>query len=237
MSYTRSKKGFTLVEILIALVLIATILSMVYGSYFATSKSARVCQARIMMCHQGRTTLDQMARQIRCAYAGIIKDADIDSGTHQKRIVREDGMNYFTGGRNASNGEILHFVTTNGFVGTQGKPVKGLFEMTYRFDKRLGTLFLSRRRFIGTIKKTPKREWMPIAKNIEYLDLEFFNGRQWLSRWDYEDKEKLPSAVRMEIGCRDEDNRRYDYRTVTYVSCHENDAGTNTETLVSIDRQ
>jgi type II secretion system protein J len=238
MSDKWGKNGFTLLEILIALALIATILSMVYGSYFATSRSAQVCQARIAMCHEGRTTLDQIARQIRCAYAGIAKDADLDqSGTHKKRIVREHGMNYFTGSRNASNGEILRFVTTNGFAQEKEKPAKGLFEVTYRFDKREGTLFLSPRRFIGTTKKAPKRDWKPIAKNIEHLDLEFFDGKQWLRRWDFEDEKKLPSAVRMDIGCRDEDNRRYDYGTVAHVSCRHNGAGTNTETLVSANKQ
>ena len=238
MSDTSGKNGFTLVEILIALALIATILSMVYGSYFATSRSAQVCQAKIAMCHQGRTTLDQMARQIRCAYAGIAKDADLgESGTQQKRIVREDGVNYFTGSRNASKGEILRFVTTNGFAEDKEKPAKGLFEMTYRFDKRKRTLFLSQRRFIGTTKKAPKRDWRPITENIEHFDLEFFDGKQWLRRWDFEDEKRLPSAVRMEIGCRDEDNRRCDYSTVAYVSCRDNAAGTNTETLVSVNKQ
>lgn len=237
MSYTRGKKGFTLVEILVALALIATILSMVYGSYFATSRSAQVCQARIAMCHQGRTTLDQMARQIRCAYAGTAKDDNLgESGTRQKRIVREDGMCYFTGSRNASNGDILRFVTTNGFAEAKEKPVKGLFEMTYRFDRHTRTLFLSHRRFIGTTKKAEKRNWMPIAKNIEYLELEFFDGKQWLRRWDFEDKKKLPSAVRMEIGCRVKDNREYNYGTVAHVSCRDNGTGTHTETLISANK-
>ncbi|MFC1634998.1 type II secretion system protein GspJ [Planctomycetota bacterium] len=238
MSFTRGKSGFTLVEILIALALIATILSMVYGSYFATSRSARVCQARIAMCNQGQMTLDQIARQIRCAYASLAKDADLGkSGAQQKRIVRKDSMNYFTGSRNASNDEILRFVTTNGFAEAKEKPVKGLFVMTYRFDRRAGTLFLSQRRFIGTTKKAQKRDWMPIAKNIEYLELEFFDGMKWLRRWDFEDKKKLPSAVRMEIGCRDEDNRQCDYGTVAHISCRNKRAGTHTETLVSVDKQ
>ena len=35
-------KGFTLIEILVSVTIIATIVSMVYGSYFATAKSADV---------------------------------------------------------------------------------------------------------------------------------------------------------------------------------------------------
>ena len=238
MSDTRGKNGFTLVEILIALALIATILLMVYGSYFATSRSARVCQARIAMGHQGRTTLDQMARQIRCAYAGIARDEDFrESNKERKRIVHEDGMYYFTGSRNASNGEILHFVMTNGYAEAGEKPAKGLFEVTYRLDKREDTLFLSQRRFIGKTKKAPKRDWRAIAKNIEYLDLKFFDGHKWQRRWDFEDTKKLPSAVRIEMGCRDGDDRRYDYSTIAHIACRNNRTGAHTETFVSVNKQ
>ena len=238
MRNTWGKNSFTLIEILVALALIATILSMIFGSYFAASRSAQVGQARIAMDHQGRTTLDQMARQIRCAYAGITKEAGIgESGLRQKGIVRENDMSYFTGSQNAPNGELLRFVTTNGFAEAREKPEKGLFEMTYRFDKRTRTLFLSQRRFIDTAKKTEKRDWIPIAENIEHLELEFSDGRQWLRSWEFQDEKKLPSAVRIEIGCRDEDDRRYGYGTVAHISCCNNRAGTDTETLVSVNNQ
>jgi type II secretion system protein J len=239
MNDKRSINGFTLVEILIAMALIATILSMVYGSYFATSRSAQGCQAGIGMCQQGRTTLDQMARQIRCAYAGPAKNEDLgESPAQQERIIQEDGMNYFRGNGNASNGEILHFVTTYGYIEEAiNKLANGLFEVTYRFDKREDTLFLSQRRFLGMVKKSPKMDWKPIAKNIKYLELEFFDGRKWQRRWDYEDGKKLPSAVRMEIDCRDEDNRQYNYSTVAHISCRDNRTGTETDTLVSVNKR
>lgn len=237
MRNTWDKNGFTLIEILIALTLIATILSMIFGSYFATSKSAQMGQARIAMDQEGRTILDQMARQIRCAYAGKAKEADLgESGSRQKGIIRENDMSYFTGNQNAPNGEILRFVTTNGFAEAKEKPEKGLFEMTYRFDKNTRILFLSQRRFIETQKKVEKKDWMPIAENVEHLELEFFDGQQWLHSWEFEDENILPSAVRIEIGCRDEDDRRYDYGTVAHIFCR-HQAGTNTETLVSANTQ
>jgi len=233
------KNGFTVVEILVAVALIATILSMVYGSYFATSRSAQVCQARIDMCDQGRTALDQMARQIRCAYAGTMaEDTDSrESGTQQRRIVQEGDASYFNGNPSAPNGEILRFVTTNGFVEAKEKPANGLSEMTYRFDRRAGVLSLSRERFIGTAKKAKARNWRPIAENIERVELEFFDGRQWLRRWDFGDKKNLPYAVRIEIGCEDKDNQRYDYGTVAYISCRKDRAETEIETLVSVNEQ
>ena len=80
-------------------------------------------------------------------------------------------------------------------------------------------------------------DWKPIVKDIEYLDLEFFDGRKWQRRWDDEDEKKLPSAVKMEIGCRDKDNRQYTYSTVAQISCRDHRAGAKTERLVSVNKR
>ena len=238
MNRPSSQKGFTLVEILVAVALIATILSMVYGSYFAFSRSARVGQTRITMCHQGQITLDQMARQIRCAYVGTMADdADLKKNDMQQtQRAKQDIVPYFNGNLNASNGEILHFVTTNGLVEKDG-PSKGLFEITYRFDKRRGELSLRQERFLATAKKPETGNWMPIAKNVEHLKLEFYNGKQWQRRWDFMDEKKLPCAVRLEIDCKDEDNRRYNCGTVAHIPCRKNRAAANIETFASADKK
>jgi len=232
MSCNSDKNGFTLVEVLVAMTLIATILSMVYGSYFATSRSARVCQARMAMCYQGRAVLDQMARQIRCAYIGpMVEDGDADvgkSGDLSRRAVQKDSISYFAGNPNALDGEILRFVTTSGFVEGQGS-ANGLLETAYRFDKRTGKLSLSQRRFIDTARRPEAEDWRPIAKDIERVELEFFDGRKWLRRWDFMHNKSLPHAVRIEIGCEAEDDQRYDYSTIAYISCRNNRAKTDTE--------
>jgi hypothetical protein len=127
-------------------------------------------------------------------------------------------------------------VTTYEFTEGGKKTAKGLFEVAYRFDRREDTLFLSQRRFVGKMNKAQKMDWEPIAEDIEYLDLEFFDGRKWQRRWDDEDEKKLPFAVRMEIGCRDENNRQYTYRTVAQISCCDHGAGTNTDRFVSVNK-
>ncbi|MHC4244281.1 MAG: PulJ/GspJ family protein, partial [Planctomycetota bacterium] len=82
----RLRAGFTLIEILVAVTIIVTIVSMVYGSYFATAKSTDAYQARMTTSGQTRKVLDRMARQIRCSYIGeAIEDKDLagtKSGTN-----------------------------------------------------------------------------------------------------------------------------------------------------------
>jgi type II secretion system protein J len=233
------KNGFTLVEILIALALIATILSMVYGSYFATSRSAQACEARMDMCRLGQATLDRMSRQIRGAYAGTRPaDANSDqSDVPKEETTRKRAMSYFTGASDVPKGDILRFITTNSSDEEMTKPPKGLFEVAYRFDKRSGTLLVTQKRFTGMAKDTRIESWKTVAEGVEYLDLEFFDGRQWLRRWRSRDERRLPFAIRIDIGLRDEDGRRYDGGTVVYLSCHHEPVETTTERSRSINRQ
>ena len=236
------KHGFTLVELLVAVALIAAILSMVYGSYFATSKSAQTCKARITVSQQGRQTLEQMARQIRCSYAGTVADRTetkpVETGsmqTGQEGMILEDDFSYFNGNSVAPRGEILHLVTTYRLFGEK-ESADGLFEVTYKFDKRASLLSLSQREFVGTAQKTGEKNWQPIAKGVKSLELTFFDGKKWLRSWDFQDKKKLPCAVRIEISCEDEDHRQYDSATVAYVSCRKNGERIRSEKLVSVNK-
>jgi len=240
MNNRSNKHGFTLVELLVATALIAAILCMVYGSYFATSKSAQTCKGMIATSEQGRKTLEQIARQIRCSYAGTVDDyteaelAEAGSQqTIQKGMILEDSFSYFNGNSTAPRGEILHMVTTNRLIGEK-QPADGLFEVMYKFDKRASLLSLSQREFIGTAQKTVVRNWQPVAEGIKSLELTFFDGEKWLRSWDFKDKKQLPCAVRIELSCEDENYRQYHYATVAYVSCRKDRARIQSEKLVSV---
>ncbi|UCF13986.1 MAG: prepilin-type N-terminal cleavage/methylation domain-containing protein [Phycisphaerales bacterium] len=211
--------GFTLVELLVAVALIATILSMAYGSYVTTMKSAEACKSRIVLSEQGRKTLERIARHVRCSYAGAVCDDNDDTGSSndQQETKTEQRVNYFNGDARSPNGEILHLVTTCG-LSEDREFEHGLFEVSYRFNRRTRQLATSEVRFVGKVQKTRKRDWKVISDKVESVDLEFFDGKSWLRRWDFTDKKGLPRAVRIEITGRNENLQRYDYSTVAYIN-------------------
>lgn len=232
-----NKNGFTLVEILVAMSLIAAILAMVYGSYFATARSAQACETSIAVSRQGQKVLEQIARQIRCSYAGaVVDDANsVRFGSDPKRMMPQESISYFSGDQDAPGGKILRMVTTNARL--EGKrPSEGLFEVTYRFDKSAGTLSLNQRTYPAIAQKSEQDDWQEIADNVESFELAFFDGENWLDSWEFEDKKKLPNAVRIEIGCRDENHRLYRYGTVAYISCQRDHVRTRSEASVSTSR-
>jgi type II secretion system protein J len=232
------KKGFTLIEILVAVAIIVTIVSMVYGSYFATSRSAQACRKRIAMSQQGRELLGRMARQIRCSYAGSFRKSipPAVKGSLKKEVTLENTISYFNGNSGEMGGEILYLVTTNG---TLDKQAPGLLKVTYKFDKRTGTLLFSQERFVdGTKSFIEDRNWQKLAENIESIELAFSDGRQWLNTWDFKEKKALPYAVKINITCQDENYRQYSYGTTAYICCRKNQGNkTTSERLVSVNRQ
>jgi len=230
-----AKAGFTLLEILVAVAIIVGILAMVYGSYFATARSAEAYETKMEMSGQARQVLAEMARQIRCAYAPRVLDTPeesqqtsggqgkspepADSISQQTEIISKPTPNYFSGNVSGLGGKILHLVTTAG-SDTGQEPATGLFEVAYRLDVGSGVLFFSQQRFVGTLDGGLRNwDWQPVLDRVEQIDLTFFDGQDWLRRWDFKDKRRAPRAVRLDVTCRDENYRRCQYTTVACIPC------------------
>jgi prepilin-type N-terminal cleavage/methylation domain-containing protein len=233
-----AKKGFTLIEILVAVAIIATIVSMVYGSYFATSKSAQVCKKRIAMSQQGRKLLGKMAQQIRCSYAGSFKTSTTHAGkgSLKNEETQENITSYFVGNSGEMDGEILKLVTTYSIL---EEKTPGLFEVIYKFDKRTGTLLLSQERFVDAPDSYfEKKNWQPLVENIENIELAFSDGHQWQNTWDFKEQKKLPCAVKIDITFEDENYQQYRYGTTEYICCRKNQSKKTTSAgLVSVNKQ
>ena len=216
--------GFTLIEILVATAIILSILSFFYGTYFVTSKSTQVAKARMISFQQARKILAQLARQIRCSYADTASNSAYaaEPMSNQKKETLQNSTDYFSCRPDNPTGQILHLITTSGFGRLQDQ-TDGLLEVTYKFDKSKGRLWLSQQRFVDTGKNSiDKKVWRPIAENIESLEFAFFDGRQWLKNWSFKDIKKLPEAVKIDITLEDKISRTYKCGTVAYVCCHRN---------------
>jgi len=239
MNYKSNKNGFTLLEILVAMAIIVLIVSMVYGSYFATSKSTQACKTRIANSQQGRKVLEQAARQIRCSYANNAENCTypVKWAGRDAKTAPENPVNYFNGDPQNPSGEILQLVTTSSFW-TGHNPADGLFEVKYKFDKSNRLLFLSQRRFVDVPERIlEKGVWQQVARNIDRFELAFFDGQQWLKSWD-PDSSGLPFAVKIDITCGDGNNQQCHYGTVAYVCCRKNqDIENTTKAIVAVKKR
>ena len=215
------RAGFTLIEILVSVTIIATIVSMVYGSYFATAKSTDAYKARMTTSGQTQKVLRWMTQQIRCSYIGKMAEEEETklAGTDSSRTskIKKSPVIYFSYESDTPGSGTLHLVTTH-MLFCQDGYANGLVDVAYKFDKNSGTLSLSQRRFVGAPEKyLEDRNWRELLVNVESVELDFFDGRQWLTEWDFELKKKIPAAVKISITCEDENYRQCHYGTIAYV--------------------
>jgi hypothetical protein len=153
----------------------------------------------------------------------MIEDTEL-AGTDSSRTnkIRKIPVIYFGYESDASGSVILRLVTTH-LLFCQDGHANGLFDVAYKFDKDSRALSVSQRRFVGTNQEhLEDRNWRPLLVNVEFVELDFFDGLQWLTEWDFERKKKLPVAVKIGITSKDENYRQCQYSTIAYVGCSTN---------------
>jgi len=239
-----NQAGFTLVELLAAMAIIAAIVSMVYGSYRATCESMRTQQSRIELCRQVRTALTTIARQIRCCWAPtptdplqtspeIISNTTADRHTTTQKKIPE----YFSAGFDSRSGQFLSMVTTAKAVSEADNPY-GLFEVRYKFDRTTRTLYESRCVFAGTVEDRPKQvNWRSVAEAVRGFEVTIFDGRRWVNSFSFREQKKLPCAVRVEITCENGRERLRTFAVTSRPACRQPDDNTaQAAPLVSVER-
>ena len=216
---------------MVAMAIIATIMTMVYGSYAATSRSLSVYDGRMACSERAQLVLRLMARQIRCAYA---PPSPTDSATAPPSLADHDNAPYravsqkdesepasvlFQGSAHGPRGEILDFITTGGFSMGPDRPM-GLSRIAYRYDKLAGVLSISCEPHVRGLRQSEGRSvWRPVLKGATSIDLEFHDGKQWQYEWDAKKARRLPQAVRIAVTVTHESGRAYRYGTTVPVAC------------------
>ncbi len=211
----RPSTGFTLVEMLVALALVSTIATMVYGSYAAVSRSLDLYGRRAACSERACLVLRLMARQVRCAYmppspAGATRSSPQNSPLPVllPTVFRADA-------RDAS-GAILSFITTAGLATGPNAP-RGMARVMYRHDPVTGTLAICCEPYAYAADDTREPgPWRPMLSGVARVDLQCYDGRQWQVAWDGENP-GLPQAVRITLTVVDERNRPREFATTALI--------------------
>jgi prepilin-type N-terminal cleavage/methylation domain-containing protein len=232
MNRRHDRPGFTLIEMLIAMAIIATIVSMVYGSYAATSRSLEVYDRRLTCAQRTDLILRLMARQLRCAYGRPDEPNTADSNDapgnptmdqasrklSQARELRVSKRRpAFLGGASGAGRDVLDFITTGGLAG-EADGLGGLTRIRYRHDSHQRTLAVCSGPYIESIRDDrPGDVWQTLSRQVVTVKIEFYDGRQWQTKWNSEPSRLLPRAVRLTLTAIDEKGRVYESGTTVEI--------------------
>jgi general secretion pathway protein J len=170
-------RGFTLIEVMLALAIFSVILAALYGTFFLAHKAVDGLDDSLLRMHELRTAFDTMQRELEAATAG----------TENPFVVRDRDIY----GKDASQLTLT----------TLASPSPGLLRVSYYVADQDGSLVLYKRLLpaYGQEEQAPSDMEAPVLEDIEGFTVEIKRGNTWTKTWD---DSKPPEEMRLTISLR-----------------------------------
>lgn len=178
------RAGFTLLELLIALVLLAVLTTALYASFFTVVKARERAAEGMEARRELGATLDLLRREIAAA---LISGSD-----KRLHFVVKDRDNF------AKPASILELTTLALPQTTQVIRESGIRTVRYEMLEKKGQSILTRREqdlFFDLQNVRP----YPQMERISGFLVECYDGTKWLKSWDSSLNNGLPSMVRVTV--------------------------------------
>lgn len=198
-----NRRGFTLLELLVALVIFATVIGAAY-SLFDTSRS-------LVSRAEYRSQLFQTARSVLQTIEDDVRGATMSGSAFDAGFI---GLN---DGSDKEPNDQLQVISVNRYTASprdvnQPPPVFGIDLSMVRYyietDKSKPAYGLVRDRPLeltplnGPVQRDS--DIVEISRDVAYLNFRYYDGMQWLDSWDSTQTGTLPQAVEVTIYVRGE---------------------------------
>ncbi len=192
----RSEQGFTLVEVLVAISILAILLTSVYGIFTSVSLTRERLDADSAEYHRARVLFDRLGRELRGTY---FQPRDLDL--------------IFTGRSAAENALELELTTTA--VSPLSQTGSGIAKVHYLLvedqEAGSGSLVLMRsERPVHEQIDEGTAGMMRLVPGIESLTMRFYANGQWQTVWDGRTS-GLPELVEIALQLRTGDAEPTDF--------------------------
>jgi general secretion pathway protein J len=192
-----SNRGFTLLEVLVALALLVILSGALYGTYFSLMRGRETTVVKMEERRELSTTLDQLRRELSAAFYN----------TNNKRLhfVVED-RDFF--GKPASTLDFTFIAPP----GISNLPTSDQVRAIYTAGEKDKKLILARQAqdLYMTVNSLP----YPQMKELEGFLVECYDGNEWVRTWDTVLNNRLPKAVRVTLMVK-EGEKTVNFSTIT----------------------
>ena len=206
----RAPRGFTLIEMMLAIGVLAMILAMLASSFSAVAHSKVHAEGRLLVDREGRALLWQLTKELRNAVqtpyqpsnVALLGSGHMGNGLPVDTIT----MSTFNGGhRRAITGMIPETIVTYNLVANPEQP---------------GWYLLQRSQQSGLLTNTVASQATVLANNVLSLHFRYFDGDRWGESWDSASLPRgrqLPVAVAIQIQMAAPGGRVMDFATQIIV--------------------
>lgn len=188
--YKAQGRGFTLIEILIAIAILALVVSSLYGAYSGTLDTTEMVESIRDVDQVARLALMQMVDDFKSLYYQKAQGEDTESPYSFGGVMEAEG----------EGGAIVAFATTSRLDFDMTFPSQRINRVSYIMEKQPDNEKLYRlvRKELPFADLPGEREEISveIADGVESLSLTYFNGEgQQFSQWDSKAEGLLPRLV------------------------------------------
>ena len=197
------KRGFTLLEIMLAVSVLSLVGTLIYGGFSQTALNKARVEADVERSRIIHMALDRMARELTMAFVSTHVNPSLDLRVVDRAFIGKDRgkrdridftsfshRRLYRNARESDQNEISYFVTEH--------------------PDDPGVQVLARREQ-NRIDDDPRRggKSQILVENVEELNLEYFDPllTDWVQTWDTEDvlaqPNRLPTQVRIRLSVKD----------------------------------
>jgi len=179
-----NRRGFTLIEVLVTLVIIAMFSSAVYSIFLKAVIDTRNSDEAKDASRRGLAILRIMAKDIECA------------------VPSNEDIPYFVGSLTVQGGSRLELITTTNSREIRNDKTSDVIKVKYELvpsETKSGLFVLVRKEFYAGGRQNELEEdaWERILSDaIKEFSLEFLGNEGWVSAWN---NPHLPKAVRIKF--------------------------------------
>ncbi len=175
-SFILQKKGFTLLEVLIAVAILSIVLTALYGTFFLSSRAMEDMDESMTKLQESRKAIDILRRELEAAYY---------KGDDEKTFVKILDKDLY--GKQATQLEFTAFTTVR----------PGLSKISYYMEEKdkKRTLFKK----IGSSFGKEESEGTDIIEDLEEFTIEAKYQDKWVKTWDYGITKQMPDEIKISL--------------------------------------
>lgn len=191
-------RGFTLIEVLVAISLLAIVLTSVYGIFSGVNATKVRLDSDSAEYHRARVIFDRLGRELHGAY-----------------YRRGDPTTLFRGGINDQGESFLELTTTA--VSPLSAAGTGIAEIRYRLapdqeSSEDSQVLLRGERPRQSAAKPADDRMMRLAPDVAKFSLRFYTAGTWQEEWDAR-QNGLPQLVEIDLLVGQEEQRQIPFTT------------------------
>jgi type II secretion system protein J len=208
--------GFTLIEVTVAVAILAIAVAMVWGSFWGAMRTRDSLQASEARTRQVRLGLGRLVRDLQHAY--ISKNQSLDTIEPTTFFIGDHHL----GSDQVSFSYMGHRALRAG-VRESESAVVTYFVDSDRKERSRQSLFRRETRRLGMENPSEKGAAFVVCEDVIKLRLEYFDRLQdeWRDEWDTKNADgqpdQLPDRVRITLTVRDEHGAEVPYLTEAQI--------------------